>query len=106
MILFPEVQEKAQAEIDKVVGNDRLPAVADRNSLPYVGSVLKEVLRWRPVVPMGGLLFMTPPFIEVYRLIRFSLPFRHGGRRLPRLSYPVRHGSGGQYLVRFVCCTR
>lgn len=54
MILFPEVQKKAQAEIDAVVGSGRLPTIADRDSLPYVCSVQKEVLRWRPVVPMGA----------------------------------------------------
>lgn len=53
MMLFPEVQRKAQAEVDAVVGGDRLPCIADRDTLPYVGAVLKEVLRWRPVVPLG-----------------------------------------------------
>lgn len=53
MMLFPEVQRKAQAEVDAVVGCDRLPRIADRDALPYVGAVLKEVLRWRPVVPLG-----------------------------------------------------
>nr|BED42941.1 cytochrome P450 monooxygenase [Trametes versicolor] len=52
MMLFPEVQRKAQAEVDAVIGGDRLPRIADRDALPYVGAVLKEVLRWRPVVPM------------------------------------------------------
>nr|BED42964.1 cytochrome P450 monooxygenase [Trametes versicolor] len=52
MMLFPEVQKKAQAEIDKVIGGDRLACIEDRDSLPYVVAVLKEVLRWRPVVPM------------------------------------------------------
>lgn len=54
MMLFPDVQRKAQWEIDAVVGGDRLPRIEDRDQLPYVGAVLKEVLRWRPVVPMGA----------------------------------------------------
>ena len=33
MILFPEVQEKAQAEIDSVVDKDRLPTFDDRDPL-------------------------------------------------------------------------
>lgn len=53
MILHPDIQRKAQAEVDSVVGNDRLPNVTDRTSLPYVRSVLTEVLRWNPAVPMG-----------------------------------------------------
>ncbi|OJT05055.1 O-methylsterigmatocystin oxidoreductase [Trametes pubescens] len=52
MMLFPEVQRKAQAEIDAIVGGDRLPRIADRDALPYVGAILKEILCWRPVVPM------------------------------------------------------
>ncbi|KAG2141303.1 cytochrome P450 [Suillus clintonianus] len=51
MTLFPHVQKKAQAEIDKVVGTDRLPSFADRDSLPYTAAVVKEVLRWNVVAP-------------------------------------------------------
>ncbi|KAI9449001.1 cytochrome P450 [Lactarius psammicola] len=45
MILHPDVFAKAQAEIDRVVGSDRLPDFQDRSSLPYVESVVKEVYR-------------------------------------------------------------
>jgi cytochrome P450 len=51
MTNFPDVQKKAQAEIDAVVGPDRLPSFADRNSLPYTEALVKEVLRWNAVVP-------------------------------------------------------
>jgi cytochrome P450 len=50
---FPEVQRKAQEEIDRVVGTSRLPSFDDRKNLPYVDAVVKEVLRWQPVVPMS-----------------------------------------------------
>ncbi|KAK5361817.1 hypothetical protein LTR20_009397 [Exophiala xenobiotica] len=53
MTVCPEVQKRAQEEIDRVVGTDRLPTVADRENLPYVDAVVKEVLRWHPVAPMG-----------------------------------------------------
>jgi len=53
LTLFPEAQKKAQAEIDAVVGSDRLPSFADRDSLPYVDALAKEVLRWNSVVPTG-----------------------------------------------------
>jgi Cytochrome P450 len=53
MVLYPEVQRKAQAEIDALVGNDRLPDFSDRPLLPYVSAVLEEALRWHPVVPLG-----------------------------------------------------
>ena len=53
MTLNPEVQKKAQEEIFRVVGEDRLPGFADRDNLPYVGALIKEVLRWNPVGPLG-----------------------------------------------------
>ena len=53
MTLYPEVQRKAQAEIDQIVGNSRLPDFSDEAVLPYVQAVLKEVLRWHPVTPLG-----------------------------------------------------
>lgn len=53
MIMFPEVQQKAQDEIDRVIGSDRLPTLDDRERLPYVDAVVKEALRWWPVAPMG-----------------------------------------------------
>ncbi|KAJ7184629.1 cytochrome P450 [Mycena filopes] len=53
MSLYPDVQAKAQAEIDKVIGNNRLPALSDRPDLPYVDAVCKEALRWHVVAPIG-----------------------------------------------------
>jgi cytochrome P450 len=53
MVAFPEVQRRAQAEIDVVVGRARLPTFADAPQLPYVRAVIKEVLRWRPAVERG-----------------------------------------------------
>ncbi|KAG2135247.1 cytochrome P450 [Suillus clintonianus] len=53
MTLFPDVQKKAQDEIDAVVGPDRLPSFADRDSLPYTEALFKEVLRWHAVTPTG-----------------------------------------------------
>ncbi|KAG2347075.1 cytochrome P450 [Suillus weaverae] len=51
MTLFPDVQKTAQAELDAVVGPDRLPSFADRDSLPYIEALVKEVLRWNVVGP-------------------------------------------------------
>ncbi|KAK0469621.1 cytochrome P450, partial [Desarmillaria tabescens] len=52
-LLYPEVQAKAQAELDAVVGSTRLPNFNDRPQLPYIDAILLEALRWNPVVPMG-----------------------------------------------------
>lgn len=53
MVLFPEVFVKAQDEMDDVVGRARLPGLNDREALPYLDAVIKEVYRWNPPVPLG-----------------------------------------------------
>ena len=53
MIMFPEVQKKAQDEIDRVIGPDRLPTFSDRENLPYINAMVKEASRWWVVSPMG-----------------------------------------------------
>lgn len=53
MVLYPDVQSKARREIDTVTGPGRLPDFSDRGSLPYVDAVVREVLRWNPVAPLG-----------------------------------------------------
>jgi cytochrome P450 len=53
MVLYPDVMRKAQNEIDVVVGSGRLPTFADTPHLPYVRAIVMEVLRWRPVGPLG-----------------------------------------------------
>lgn len=54
MTLHPEVMRKAQAELDAVVGRDRVPTFGDKDNLPYVQAIVKEVMRWRPVGPLGS----------------------------------------------------
>jgi hypothetical protein len=53
LLLFPDVQAKAQAEIDAVIGRHRLPDLEDKPQLPYLNAVVKEMLRWQPIVPIG-----------------------------------------------------
>ncbi|TAQ90978.1 hypothetical protein B7494_g699 [Chlorociboria aeruginascens] len=52
-ICFPEVIKRARAEVDSICGNPlRLPLVADMMDMPYVCAMIKEILRWRPTVPI------------------------------------------------------
>ena len=53
MTMHPEIQRKAQEEIDRVVGNDRLPDFNDEPLLPYSTAVMRETLRWHQVAPFG-----------------------------------------------------
>ena len=52
MLLYPLVQKKAQNEVDSVVGQDRLPTFSDRERLPYVSALIKELFRWNTITPM------------------------------------------------------
>lgn len=53
MVLFPDVQRKAQAELDRVVGDSRLPDYDDMPNLPYIRAIVMEALRWMPILPFG-----------------------------------------------------
>ncbi|CAE6509163.1 unnamed protein product [Rhizoctonia solani] len=53
MAVYPEVQEKAQREIDAIVGTNRLPTLGDRENLPYIERLLTEIVRWHPTAPLG-----------------------------------------------------
>ncbi|KAG5652580.1 hypothetical protein H0H81_004540 [Sphagnurus paluster] len=53
MLLNPDAQKKAQAEIDIVIGSGRIPGYEDRGSLPYVEALYREVMRWRPATPLS-----------------------------------------------------
>ncbi|KAJ7032490.1 cytochrome P450 [Mycena alexandri] len=53
MAVHPDAQKKAQSEIDSVVGTRRLPEFEDRPSLPFVEALFREIMRWRPALPLG-----------------------------------------------------
>lgn len=53
MVQNPHVQAKAQAEIDALLHGARLPHFNDFDSLPYLNAIVKECLRWNPVVPLA-----------------------------------------------------
>ncbi|CAE6521446.1 unnamed protein product [Rhizoctonia solani] len=52
MAMHPDIQAKAQAEIDNTIGS-RLPEIVDWESLSYVRCIVKEVLRWKLTLPMA-----------------------------------------------------
>ncbi|KAJ6559693.1 cytochrome P450 [Mycena capillaripes] len=65
MLANPDAQKKAQQEIDSVVGRDHFPDFGDEQEMPYVAALVKEVLRWRNVLPFGA-----PHFLEVEDVYR------------------------------------
>ena len=50
----PDIQKKAQGVVDDVVSQlGRLPDFTEYRALPYIEALVREVLRWRPVTPIG-----------------------------------------------------
>ncbi|KZP19003.1 cytochrome P450 [Athelia psychrophila] len=49
----PSVQRRAQAELDSILGPDRLPTFDDMPALPYLSAVVKECHRWKVLVPFA-----------------------------------------------------
>ncbi|XP_045201678.2 steroid 17-alpha-hydroxylase/17,20 lyase-like isoform X3 [Mercenaria mercenaria] len=54
MVAFPDIQDKVQDELDRVVGKDRLPGIIDRPNLSYTEAVLHECMRLGTVAPLGA----------------------------------------------------
>lgn len=52
MVLYPDVQLRARDLIDNVC-KGRLPDFSDFDSLPYIHAIVKECLRWHPVLSLG-----------------------------------------------------
>ncbi|KAF5536033.1 cytochrome p450 [Fusarium mexicanum] len=53
MVLHPEIQDKAQQELDAVIGSNRLPDFSDRPALVYIEHIVQEIYRWSPLAPLG-----------------------------------------------------
>jgi hypothetical protein len=53
LVLYPEVQKRAQKELDAVTGGLRLPDYNDRPRLPYIYALCREVMRWSMATPVG-----------------------------------------------------
>jgi cytochrome P450 len=55
-LLHPDAQKLAQKELDMVTGRERLPTFEDRSKLPFVEAICTELMRWKPVAPLGELV--------------------------------------------------
>lgn len=88
ILLFPEVQELAQQELERVVGPDRLPTFEDLAKLPYIRAMLFETLRWIPAIPLG-----VPH--------RNTADDEYNGYLIPRgtVVYAVRHNPGTELII-------
>jgi len=101
MALHPDIQKRAQADVDQVA-QGRLPTLDDYESLPFIKAIIREVLRWAPVAPLGLCLFtnMNKDY-ELTSLNRHSTS-RDGRRCVPELFHPERSEDCCKHLVRLV----
>ena len=70
MVLNPEAMKKGQEELDRVVGRERLPDFSDKDDLPYIDALVKELFRWNPPVPISIPRRVTQD--DIYR--EYSIP--------------------------------
>jgi cytochrome P450 len=73
MTMYHKVFKKAQAEIDAHVGSERLPTFEDRDSLPYVNAICKELLRWNVVAPIALHVMSQDDSYEGYLIPKGSM---------------------------------
>ena len=53
MAIHPEIQKRAQKEIDQPLGGERLPVLSDQDYLPYISAMIQEVYRWHTPLPLS-----------------------------------------------------
>ena len=91
MALYPDAQRKAQAELDSVVGTERLPEFSDHPSIPHMNALVKELFRWHSgtsiglshrvvaddeynghFIPGGANVFVNIWFVQGFKLLTLS----------------------------------
>ena len=65
MAIHPEIQKKAQEEIDQLLEGERLPTLTDQDDLPYISALIKEIYRWHTPLPISIPKALTED--DVYR---------------------------------------
>ncbi|KIP11873.1 hypothetical protein PHLGIDRAFT_63040, partial [Phlebiopsis gigantea 11061_1 CR5-6] len=69
----PRDRYMSRRRIDAVIGSERLPFLSDRKDLPYVESLMKEVLRWQILILSVGHKLMQDDHYEGYLLPKGSI---------------------------------
>ncbi|KAH9050954.1 cytochrome P450 [Lactarius deliciosus] len=78
LILYPEVQKRAQVELDAVTSRDRLPTYDDKPRLPYIEAMSKELMRWQMVTPLGPHATTDDDFYRGYFIPKGAVVITNG----------------------------
>ena len=98
MVLYPDVQRRAQIELDALLGQDRLPTFDDRPLLPFIDAIVLEVLRWNVITPLG-MIFHLPVFFSRHSSTPRLSSHGYRGGRISRLPDSKRIDSIRKYVV-------
>ncbi|KAK7446301.1 hypothetical protein VKT23_014507 [Stygiomarasmius scandens] len=66
MVKNPEILRKGQEAVDKITSGDRLPSFADVGSIPFVDALVRETLRWNPILPLSTHAFVLKSLQYIY----------------------------------------
>ncbi|KAH9971150.1 cytochrome P450, partial [Lactifluus volemus] len=80
---YPDIQKR---ELDTVTSRERLPTFEDRPRLPFVDAGCKEVLRWRPVAPLGSMPLVAAPHTTMEDIV-------YKGYFIPKGAKAILHNS-------------
>lgn len=100
MVTHPDVLRQAHEELDRVIGQNRMPVWADEPNLPYVRAIIKEQQRWRCIAPMSESPFACyRPCTDLISFSRLSSLVRQR-RCLRGISDPEKCGCSREFMVR------
>ncbi|KAI1765031.1 cytochrome P450 [Hypoxylon sp. FL1150] len=113
MMLNPKIFQKARAEIDRVVGTNRLPSFDDRPNLRYIDYLVEETSRWRPLSPIGiphrsldddvynGMFIPKGTYVyyNTYAMSRDQTVYKDPERFSPDRYIPKEEGGDGEPLL-------
>ncbi|KAM6062878.1 cytochrome P450 2J6-like [Chlamydotis macqueenii] len=70
MVVYPDIQEKVQKELDAVLGCSRLICYEDRKKLPYTNAVIHEIQRYSNII----LIALPRQSVKDTELLGFPVP--------------------------------
>ncbi|KAM7270101.1 hypothetical protein ACFE04_029315 [Oxalis oulophora] len=68
LINHPELLQRAQKEVDQVVGKDRLVTESDCANLPFIQAIVKETFRLHPPIPLLERKSIEPCEVSGYKI--------------------------------------